>query len=297
MYSYAGSFKVDLMAQDEWQAAFAQAAIKKVEISTSDVPEQAVLDKLIPDMLRLQEAGSLDAASLHLPFAPFEKINCASPDETLRKATVKVYADYIKRFACLNIPNITMHCGGEPNAPEDRKMLMQNVRRSCEELLPVLEECNTSLNLELLPRTCIGNVVEELLEISDGLPLKHVGICLDVNHGMDQGVKIPQMILQCGERLKTFHISDYDNRDECHWNVGEGMLDWVAIQDAIRQMPQELLAIIEVKEIVIPAWRNYKIDHRYNIQNIERNCMKMEFPREMQQLMEKIKASGFTGVQ
>ena len=135
--------------------------------------------------------------------------------------------------------------------------------------------------------------MEELLEISDGLPLEHIGICLDVNHGMDQGVKIPQMILQCGERLKTFHISDYDNRDECHWNVGEGMLDWIAIQDAIRQMPQDLLVIIETKQITIPEWRNYKIDPKFNIQNIERNCMKMEFPREMAALMEKMKANGF----
>ena len=279
MYSYAGSFPITLMATDEWQAAFARAALKKVEISTSDMPAGEVLEKTIPDFLRLQQEGALEAASLHLPFAPFEKINCASPDEELRKSTVKAYADYIRRFACLNIPHITMHCGGEPNAPEDRKMLMHNVRRSCEELLPLLAEVNASLNLELLPRTCIGNVVEELLEISDGLPLEHIGICLDVNHGMDQGVKIPQMILQCGERLKTFHISDYDNRDECHWNVGEGMLDWIAIQDAIRQMPQDLLVIIETKQITIPEWRNYKIDPKFNIQNIERNCMKMEFPR------------------
>ena len=293
MYSYAGSFPITLMATDEWQAAFARAALKKVEISTSDMPAGEVLDKAIPDFLRLQQAGALEAASLHLPFAPFEKINCASPDEELRKSTVKAYADYIRRFACLNIPHITMHCGGEPNAPEDRKMLMQNVRRSCEELLPLLAQVNASLNLELLPRTCIGNVVEELLEISDRLPLEHIGICLDVNHGMDQGVKIPQMILQCGERLKTFHISDYDNRDECHWNVGEGMLDWIAIQDAIRQMPQDLLVIIETKQITIPEWRNYKIDPKFNIQNIERNCMKMEFPREMAALMEKMKANGF----
>ena len=296
MYSYAGSFPVTLMVLDDWQAAFSEAAIKKVEISTSGYPEPEIMDKLVPDLLRLQDAGSLDAASLHLPFAPFDKVNCASPDETLRKQTVREYADYIERFSCLDIPNITLHCGGEPNAPEDRKMLMQNVRRSCEELLPTLEKNNAALNLELLPRTCIGNVVEELLEITDGLPLKHFGICLDVNHGMDQGAKIPQMILQCGERLKSLHISDYDNRDECHWNVGEGMLDWIAIQNSLRQLPQELLVIIETKLITIPEWRDYKIDPIYNIRNVERNCMKMECPREMQQLMDKLKANGFNQI-
>ena len=36
---------------------------------------------------------------------------------------------------------------------------------------------------------------------------------------------------------------------------------------------------------------------RFNIQNLERNCMKMEFPREMQLLMEKIKANGFKQIQ
>ena len=297
MYSYAGSFPVTLMVQEHWQKAFAEATIKKVEISTSDMPDQETLDQLIPALLRMQESGSLEAASLHLPFSPFDKLNCASPDEALRKSTVKAYADYIGLFSELAIPHITMHCGGEPNAPEDRKKLMQNVRRSCEDLLPQLEKYNASLNLELLPRTCIGNVVEELLEISDGLPLSRIGICLDVNHGMNQGARIPQMILQCGERLKSFHISDYDNRDECHWNVGEGMLDWIAIQDSIRRMPQDLLVIIETKMITIPEWRDYKIDPRFNIQNLERNCMKMEFPREMQLLMEKIRANGFKQIQ
>ena len=122
-------------------------------------------------------------------------------------------------------------------------------------------------------------------------PLENIGICLDVNHGMNRGEQIPEMIKACGCRLKTLHISDYDNVDECHWNVGEGMLDWVAIQRTVAAMPQELLLIIETKPLK-PAL-HYEMDPRFAVQNVERNCMKFEFAEEQQLLLEKIRRAGF----
>ena len=90
-------------------------------------------------------------------------------------------------------------------------------------------------------------------------------------------------------------ISDYDNVDECHWNVGEGMLDWVAISRELKAKKQDLTVIIEVKHPAIPAHRTYKINPAFSILNIERNCMKLEYASEMQYLLERIRQSGFTG--
>ena len=110
---------------------------------------------------------------------------------------------------------------------------------------------------------------------------------------MNRGEQIPDMIKACGNRLKTLHISDYDNIDECHWNVGEGMLDWVAIRQTVAAVPQELLLIIETKPLKTAEWLHYEMDPRFAVQNVERNCMKFEFAAEQQLLLEKIRQAGF----
>jgi hypothetical protein len=162
-------------------------------------------------------------------------------------------------------------------------------------VLPLMQEMKCSLNLEFLPRICIGNTFEELAEMTRDFPVENIGICLDVNHGMNRAESIPAMIRACGERLKTLHLSDYDNVDECHWNIGEGMLDWVEIQKSVAAMPQELLLIVESKVLAVPAWKGYTPDPRFEVQNVERNCMKFEFAAEQQELMKKIRAAGFIG--
>lgn len=297
MLKYAGSFPIDMIADPKWQAAFARSALKRIEITTAATPEKELCSHVVKDLLPMQQSGTLQAASLHLPYGPFDEINPSAVDETLRKNTVKHFAEYIRRFEALQIPNITIHCSGEPNEsePELRKKRIELMRRSCEEMLPLLQELHASLNLELLPRSCIGNCLEELLAMVDGFPKEYIGVIIDVNHGMDQGTKIPQIIRDCGDRLTALHISDYDNVDECHWQVGEGMLDWVAINRELKAKTHDMTVIIEVKHPAIPGHRTYKIDPSFSILNIERNCMKLEYASEMQNLLEKIRKADFIG--
>ena len=293
MYSFAGSFNVNMIADPLWQQAMEKSALCNIEISTSQRPEDELAKQVAADVLRLQKAGSVRAASLHLPFGA--EINFSSDNEEMRRASVLGAISYINIFRELDIHNITIHCSGERDMNPDRKVHLQAMRRSCEEFLPLMQEMQCSLNLEFLPRICIGNTFEELAEMTRDFPVENIGICLDVNHGMNRGETIPAMIRACGDRLKTLHLSDYDNIDECHWNIGEGMLDWVEIQKSVAAMPQELLLIVETKVLAIAAWKGYTPDPRFEVQNVERNCMKFEFAAEQQQLMEKIRAAGFTG--
>lgn len=297
MLRYAGSFHIDMIADKEWQEAFRKSALKRIELTTAATPSKEQCRKVINDLCTLQNNGDIEVASLHLPYGPFDEINPSAMDEILRKNTVSHFAEYICCFRDLHIPNVTIHCSGEPNEsePELRRRRIEQMRRSCEEMLPLLEKMKCSLNLELLPRSCIGNCAEELLAMVEGFPKEYIGILLDVNHGMDRGHEIPGMLKICGDRLTAVHISDYDNVDECHWNVGEGMLDWVAISRELKAKKQDLTVIIEVKHPAIPAHRTYKINPAFSILNIERNCMKLEYASEMQDLLERIRQSGFTG--
>ncbi len=298
MYKYAGSFPVDMIADKAWQDAFARAALNRVEISTAATPEKEVCAKLVKELTAMKNDGTFEAASLHLPYGPFDEINPSALDENLRKSTVKHFSEYIRRFAALEIPLATIHCSGEPNESDQpgRRKRIDQMRRSCEEFMPLLDELDMTLNLELLPRSCIGNIPEELIAMSEDFPENRIGIILDVNHGMDRGKEIPAWIKMCGSRLRALHISDYDNVDECHWQVGEGMLDWGAIIDEIRSAKQDLTVIIEVKHPAIPAHRTYKMDPSYTVLNIERNCMKLEYAHEMNSLLEQIRKHQFQSI-
>ena len=291
MYSFAGSFNVNMIADPLWQQAMEKSALCNIEISTSKRPEDELAHKVAADVLRLQKSGAVRAASLHLPFGA--EINFSSDNEEMRRTSVLDAISYINIFRELDIHNITIHCSGERDMNPDRNVHLQAMRRSCEEFLPLMQEMQCSLNLEFLPRICIGNTLEELMEMTRDFPVENIGICLDVNHGMNRGETIPAMIRACGERLKTLHLSDYDNVDECHWNIGEGMLDWVEIQKSVAAMPQELLLIVETKVLAVPTWKGYTPDPRFEVQNVERNCMKFEFAAEQQELMKKIRAAGF----
>jgi sugar phosphate isomerase/epimerase len=90
--------------------------------------------------------------------------------------------------------------------------------------------------IELLPRTCLGNTVEELGELIRRLGDETFGVCLDVNHLMDRYGELPDEIRKLGPRLITTHLSDYDGVDEKHWLPGRGVIDWKAVKEALGEI-------------------------------------------------------------
>lgn len=86
------------------------------------------------------------------------------------------------------------------------------------------------------PRTCLGNSIDELLKLIDGLDPDVAGICLDTNHLMDRYQDLAHTVRQLGERLFTLHLSDYDGIDEKHDLPGKGVLDWESFMQALRDI-------------------------------------------------------------
>ena len=84
--------------------------------------------------------------------------------------------------------------------------------------------------------TCLGNSLEELHDLLDGLDPDVAGICLDTNHGMDRPQDLPGIVRRLGTRLTTLHLSDYDGIDEKHELPGKGVLDWKAFLAALDEI-------------------------------------------------------------
>jgi sugar phosphate isomerase/epimerase len=134
----------------------------------------------------------------------------------------------------LSAPLVVVHASAEPIAPGERSLRIARAKQALAEVAAMCQKPGIRVALELLPRTCLGNTLDELLLLLDGLDAATAGVCLDVNHMMDRYRDLPEMVHALGRRLITLHLSDYDGVDEKHLLPGQGVIDWAAFMTALR---------------------------------------------------------------
>lgn len=183
----------------------------------------------------LKETGKR-VISYHIPFAGTDDLS--NVDEKLRvQALSRFRAHYaaVKEFGC---KYIVLHPSTEirTNVKAERDERINQLRKSLLEIESEMKEMGVKVALEFLPRLCIGNTLADMDQILEGLNAELFGVCFDVNHIMNQYPLIPEITRKLGKRLFTTHISDYDGVDECHWLPGNGVIDWKAFVEALKEI-------------------------------------------------------------
>lgn len=147
--------------------------------------------------------------------------------------------------------------------------------------------------IENLPRTCLGNTPEELLEIIKDIP--GVKVCFDTNH-YTKGTT-GHFVETVGERIGTIHASDFDFVNECHWLPTQGDIQWGKLMHALEGIGYEGVFMYEATkdhendntrptpERVVETFN--KIINDYKIRN------KMDIIRKIQYLLFCLLAIGF----
>ncbi len=173
-------------------------------------------------------------ASVHALFGGANDISLL--EEPARRRAIEQGRSDLRLAEELGADLLVVHASGEPVSDEERPRRLAQCRRSLAELSEEAKDRNVRLVVELLPRSCLGNTVDELAALLDGLDPSMVGVCLDTNHGMDRWAELPQWVEQLGERLWEVHVSDYDGVDEKHDPPGQGVLDWGAFANALEKI-------------------------------------------------------------
>lgn len=245
MYKYAVSVYDKLVAEPDFRRSLIESKMRRIEYSCAgDVPPDLVAARC-EALTALRDEGLVEISSIHIPFMPFLEWAYASPVEAVRRRAAKKVRDWLEGTRGCKCKLYTLHGSGEPVLESDRKASMAALRRTLDEIVPFFSEIGACVNVELLPRSCIGRTPEELEEAVAGYPEENVGICFDVNHLNGAPERVPVYLKRLAPRLRSLHLSDYDGIDECHWYPGLGILDWPAIMAAVRAVPQELLLIFE----------------------------------------------------
>ena len=142
----------------------------------------------------------------------------------------------VELAAELNIPTLVFHASSEPILLEERPRRLERVIEGLTLIGQKAKSTRRRIAIEYLPRTCLGNSLVELNTLLDRLGDEIFGVCLDVNHLMERHAQLPQVVRTLGPRLIATHISDCDEVDEKHWLPGNGVLDWPAFMQALREI-------------------------------------------------------------
>ena len=213
-------------------------AIGASHIATAEVYPVLFHDDRQPaEVVRLRDtlrAAGIRPATVHAPFGG--ALDISKPEDSIRRDGLASAAAAIELAEALDAPMIVVHASTEPIEPQDRALRREHALRSLAEIGERAKESGRRIAFELLPRTCLGNTVEELLDLVGELGPEIFGVCLDTNHLMDRYAGLADDVRKLGDHLITLHLSDYDGVDEKHWPPGKGVIDWKAFMQALRDI-------------------------------------------------------------
>ena len=213
---------------EELFKAYKSAGISVMEIS---VPYEALSSLDFSQLHLLSKKYDVKLWSFHLPFMPFDIIDIASIDSSIRQNTVKLCAEYIKKASYIGINKFVIHPSGEPVKDSERNEMTKYSKDSLDKLSEIAYKEGSMIAVENLARTCLGRNSSEMLELiaaNDKLR-----VCFDTNHLLTEN--IVAFIQKLGDRIVTIHVSDCDFINERHWLPGEGKIDWQALLKALRE--------------------------------------------------------------
>lgn len=198
----------------------ASAGIASVELAPS-----LFTDALDPATVRGQlHKQQIAISSLHAPFgAPIDPSSLVS---AIAEAAIKSVEATLELAAQLDAPLVVLHASYEPIEAAEREQRLAQAQASLAIIGAQAMRLGRRIAIEWLPRSCLGNQLDELLALISALPAQVGGICLDTNHVMGQYAALPEFIQTLGARLIALHLSDYDGIDECHWPPGQGVVNW-----------------------------------------------------------------------
>lgn len=200
------------------------AGITELELSFTLRECESVSPRAV---LSLVKNCGLNASSYHLPFSLPTELELAAEDEGVRRRTTALYCKLIKEYSSLGIHKFIVHPSSEPVStdPVLRKKRLSDARDILSSLAEVAALHGSTIAVENLPRTCLGNTVDELEYLISGSG--KLGICFDTNHLLTDTNE--ELIRRLGSRIIAVHVSDYDRINERHWLPGEGDINWHAL--------------------------------------------------------------------
>jgi sugar phosphate isomerase/epimerase len=226
-----------------WLRKLLDAGISVIEalpIEVQPLPAEERPERYRQIARNIRDAG-IGVWSVHIPFGTTWDISVLDPAlRQIALANVRGALDFCRM---LRPRRAVIHGSAEPIPDAERAARIRASQQSLKELTPEFTAAGLLLALEVLPRTCLGNTADELLQLTRDIP--GIGFCLDTNHLM-KGETHAQFLSKLASRIVTVHCSDYDG-EERHWLPGEGSVPWQQICQTLEQAGYEGPFVFETR--------------------------------------------------
>lgn len=212
-------------------------------------------------------SSGLSVWSIHLPYG--QSVNPAEPDNVRRSANVKKIKQFVELSKTSGASVYVIHGSAEPVPEKERCAMLEASVQSLHELTQHLKKDGLFLGVENLPRSCIGNSMEEISYMANKIP--DMKLCFDTNHFTPAKPNVNFRFIQrlfpslrkkrnpltgnpvtyaekFADKIITVHISDYDEIDECHWLPGQGSVDFSGIHTALKKAGFDAPILFEPNE-------------------------------------------------
>ncbi len=207
------------------------AGIDYIEMGPAVFRDKSLEERIafVADIKEKADRAGVELWSVHLPFSRVQDISTLNDED--RENMIRECKEIFDLWQPMNPRKFVIHPSAEPIADEEREQRIANSIASLKILTEEMKKYpGSSLALENLPRTCLGNTSSELLRI-----VKAVGngleVCYDSNHMLQESPE--EFVANLGSLITTVHMSDYgyvDGRlDERHWLPGEGIINWTKV--------------------------------------------------------------------
>jgi len=212
-------------------------AVRASKIATLEItPAVFAGTGMKPHLKRMLSEGPVRAASVHALFGGEHDVSVLDGEGQLAAAATARSA--VELATQLGAGVVVFHASAEPIEPRERPARLDQAASAFYQIGLACTKAGVRGAVEILPRSCLCNTVEEALTFLDVVGQDVLGVCLDTNHLMDRHAQLADSVRTLGDRLVTLHLSDYDGVDEKHWMPGAdgGVVDWPAFMHALRDI-------------------------------------------------------------
>ena len=199
--------------------------------------DKASLEVVDPDAVRVWlDRFELDVVGHLAWYLPI-----GSPMPQLRRAAVDVTVEYLRVFARIGAPAVSIHT----NWPSRLFTVGEGIWWQIESLREIAAAAKAlGLRIMLEPTGSEKDNAGNISTILNALP--EILCHLDIGHCNLHGRDPATMIRQFAERLHHLHIHDNNGLADLHLPVGAGIIDWAAVSEALREVGYDRTATVEV---------------------------------------------------